>query len=62
MKTLKALLHWVKGYRLHPKELRRLETLWFNIKVGIFTILFVLLIVFLLDTFGFFHEALGTQN
>ena len=59
MKTLKALLHWVKGYRLHPKELRRLETLWFNIKVGVITILFISLILLVLDKIGFFHETLG---
>jgi hypothetical protein len=59
MKTLKALLHWVKGYRLHPKEHIRIETLWFNIKIGLITILFILIVVSLLSSMGFFEDRLG---
>ena len=58
MKTLKALLHWVKGYRLHPKELRRLDELWFNIKIGLITIFFILLILSLLSGMDFFGEKM----
>lgn len=56
MKTLKALLHWIKGYRLHPKEHRRLEELGNNIKVGIITILFILIIISVLSAMGFFDD------
>ena len=58
MKTLKALFRWVKGYRLHPKELVRLEMFWFNIKVGVATLLLVLLIISLLSGMGFFEDKL----
>ena len=58
MKTLKALLHWVKGYRLHPKELRRLDELWFNIKIGLITIFCILLILSLLSGMDFFGEKM----
>jgi hypothetical protein len=59
MKTLKALKHWIKGYRLHPKEARRLEELWFNIKVGGITILFISLIIWLLSGMGVFETRVG---
>lgn len=59
MKTIKALLHWVKGYRLHPKEHRRLEELGNNIKIGFFTILFILIIIWALSGMGFFDTKLG---
>lgn len=59
MKTLKALKHWIKGYRLHPKEARRLEELWFNIKVGAITILFISLIIWLLSGMGVFETRVG---
>jgi len=49
MKTLKAITHYLQGYKLHPKESRRLEDLWINTKVllmtlGIATILLWMLI------------------
>lgn len=59
MKTLKALKHWIKGYKLHPKEHRRLEELWFNIKVGLITIFFIILILSLLSGMGFFNDRVG---
>ena len=59
MKTLKALKNWIKGYRLHPKEAGRIEDLWNNIKIGFFTILFILIIIWLLSGFGFFDTKLG---
>lgn len=59
MKTIKALLHWVKGYKLHPKEHRRLEELANNIKVGVITILFILAIISFLSGIGFFDDKLG---
>jgi hypothetical protein len=59
MKTLKALKHWIKGYRLHPKEARRLEDLWNNIKVGIITILLISLIIWLLSGMGVFETKVG---
>ena len=59
MKTLKALKHWIKGYRLHPKEARRLEDLWTNIKVGIITILLISLIIWLLSGMGVFETRVG---
>ena len=62
MKTLKALKHWIKGYRLHPKEARRIEDLWNNIKIGVITILFILLIISLLSGIGFFDTKVGLNN
>jgi hypothetical protein len=59
MKTLKALKHWIKGYRLHPKEQRRIEDLWNNIKIGFFTILFISLIIWLLSGMGVFETKVG---
>jgi len=58
MKTLKALKHWIKGYRLHPKEARRIEDLWNNIKIGVITILVVSLILGI----GFFDTKVGLNN
>jgi hypothetical protein len=52
MKTLKALKHWVQGYKLHPKEARRLEDLWNNIKIGVITILIVTIFLYLLQITG----------
>jgi hypothetical protein len=59
MKTLKALKHWIKGYKLHPKEHQRLDELWNNIKVGLITILFVIVLIWLLSGIGFFDTRVG---
>ena len=59
MKTLKALKHLVLGYKLHPKEHMRLDSLWFNIKIGILTILIIILIVSMLSGMGFFETRVG---
>ena len=58
MKSLKALKHFILGYKLHPKEKMRLYDLWVNIRTGLLTILVVLVFIWLLTSSGCFESKL----
>jgi hypothetical protein len=62
MKTLKALKHLLLGYRLHPKEHMRLMDLWINIRTGMITILFVILLFWLLNMSGCFNRPVSPED
>jgi len=59
MKTLKALKHLLLGYKLHPKEHDRLLDLWVNIRTGVLTLLFAILVFWLLNLGGCFDRQVG---
>jgi hypothetical protein len=62
MKTLKALKHLFLGYKLHPKEHMRLNDLWINIRTGILTILFFILVIWLLSASGCFERPVRPDD
>jgi len=54
-KTLKALYKWINGDYMEPSEMRRVDTLLFEIQCGFITLLIVLIILGILDLFGCFE-------
>lgn len=62
MKSLKALKHFILGYKLHPKEKMRLYDLWINIRTGLLTMLFLILVIWLLSTGGCFEKTIGPED
>ena len=52
MKTLKAIMNYLKGYKLHIKERRRLEDLWVNIRTIGLTIIIAIVLIWLMNEMG----------
>jgi hypothetical protein len=51
-KQLKALKHYLMGYKLHPKEKMLLYDLWVNIKTVILTIIVFVIMLWLINVSG----------
>jgi hypothetical protein len=51
-KQLKALKHYLMGYKLHPKEKMLLYDLWVNIKTVILTLIIFVIMLWLVNASG----------
>jgi len=51
-KQLKALKHYLMGYKLHPKEKMLLYDLWLDIKTVILTLIIFALMLWLVNASG----------
>jgi hypothetical protein len=62
MKTLKALKHFILGYKLHPKEKMRLYDLWLDIRTVILTILVVIFLLWLINISGCLSRPVNPED
>jgi hypothetical protein len=61
-KQLKALKHYLMGYKLHPKEKMLLYDLWVNIKTVILTIIVFVIMLWLINVSGCLGSRVTNLN